>query len=476
MEKTTETDSHTHLMSFYRPLVKLLAGMADISLNSTTSPKKMHALCLAVEQIYYTRNLTFIGPFSFSTSLVKWSFHGSKSSHALDGCSYPSGSVTTLQKFLRSSSQDENKCFESGDVEVWAENTQRKGKTSRVREDGTTPISIATNVVFIRPNPVSHIQKIYELSPRHWRNTKENIHSLIRQFEQQLNANIFRPYWHKIQSIILKSLLEESSHTGDSIDKSLNEECDEDLFFCMQCTAANTKTSSLCISCGCQLQTSQNRELMYDVPNGHPKEKPTIKLGEIIGVNPNSYKTIKEVLFNLLQQVKSDERTWVRIGFDGVPYGIAKELIDKVYFCNGCEEIIDLKEDSLETHLLHFHYSDSNISVKPYFGDILLVPGPGHMEKNFLLTIFKFTKDIFMFKLADKLGFKSSKAKDFIINCGDHHLSWQIANIVFDAFAKELMHIFLQFVSGKICNQQLKILLTGAIKKLLIQILIFTTT
>ena len=40
MEKTTETDSHTHLMSFYRPLVKLLAGMADISLNSTTSPKK----------------------------------------------------------------------------------------------------------------------------------------------------------------------------------------------------------------------------------------------------------------------------------------------------------------------------------------------------------------------------------------------------------------------------------------------------
>ena len=86
MEKRTEIDSHTHFMSFYRPLVKLLAGMADISLNSTTSPKKMHVLCLDVEQIYYTRNLTFIGPFSFSTSLVKWSFHGSKSSHAFDGC------------------------------------------------------------------------------------------------------------------------------------------------------------------------------------------------------------------------------------------------------------------------------------------------------------------------------------------------------------------------------------------------------
>ena len=111
----------------------------------------MHALCLAVEQIYYTRNLTFIGTFSFSTSLVKWWLHGSKSSHALDGCFYPSGSVTTLRKFLQSSSQDENKCFGSGDVEVWANNTQRKGKTSRAREDGTTPISIATNVVLNVP-------------------------------------------------------------------------------------------------------------------------------------------------------------------------------------------------------------------------------------------------------------------------------------------------------------------------------------
>ena len=153
--------------------------------------------------------------------------------------------------------------------EEWAGNTQRKRKTSRVREDGTTPISIAIDVVFICPNPVTHIQNIYELSPRHWHNTKENIPLLIHQFEQQLNANIFRPYWHKIQSLFLKNLLEENSDTGDSIDKSLNEECDEDLFFCMQCTAANTKTSYICISCGCQLQTSQNRELIYDVPNRH---------------------------------------------------------------------------------------------------------------------------------------------------------------------------------------------------------------
>ena len=53
------------------------------------------------------------------------------------------------------------------------------------------------------------------------------------------------------------------------------------------------------------------------------KSKPTIKLGKIIGVNPNLYKTIDQ-LFNLLRQLKSDEKTWIRIGFDGVPYQIKR--------------------------------------------------------------------------------------------------------------------------------------------------------
>ena len=48
----------------------------------------------------------------------------------------------------------------------------------------------------------------------------------------------------------------------------------------------------------------------------------------------------------------------------------------------------------------------------------------------------KFTKNIFMLKVADKLGFKSSKAKKKKKNCGDHQLSWQIAMAVFEAFDK----------------------------------------
>ena len=51
----------------------------------------MHALCLAVECMYYTWDLIYIGTFPYNTSLVKLSFQGSKLSHVLDGCSYFSG-------------------------------------------------------------------------------------------------------------------------------------------------------------------------------------------------------------------------------------------------------------------------------------------------------------------------------------------------------------------------------------------------
>ena len=87
--------------------------------------------------------------------------------------------------------------------------------------------------------------------------------------------------------------------------------------------------------------------------------------------------------------------------------------------------------------------------MEKFFGNLILAPGLGHIEENFLLTVFKFMKNIFMPKVADKLGFKSTKAKEFAINCGDHHLSWQIAMIVFEAFAKELIHVSIEH-----CNSE----------------------
>ena len=72
---------------------------------------------------------------------------------------------------------------------------------------------------------------------------------------------------------------------------------------------------------------------MYNVPNGHPENLPTIKLGKIIGVNPNSYSSIKKVLCNLISQTVSDECRWIAVGFDGVAYRIAKEMTENTVKC-----------------------------------------------------------------------------------------------------------------------------------------------
>ena len=64
------------------------------------------------------------------------------------------------------------------------------------------------------------------------------------------------------------------------------------------------------------------------------------------------------------------------------------------------------------------------------------------MEKNLLLALFQSCLPIFTKEVADKLGFKSKVAKEFIANCGDHHLTWQILTTVLEAFASELIYIF----------------------------------
>ena len=49
-----------------------------------------------------------------------------------------SGSITTLRTWMKESAKNPNVIDDSGDVDVFVDNTQRKDKTSRVKEDGTT--------------------------------------------------------------------------------------------------------------------------------------------------------------------------------------------------------------------------------------------------------------------------------------------------------------------------------------------------
>ena len=126
-------------------------------------------------------------------------------------------------------------------------------------------------------------------------------------------------------------------------EKSLPENCDsidvvlapgsEQFYLCIKCGSEIPNSTSSCSTCHHQYKTSPDLKTMYNVPNGHIENIPSIKLGKIIGVNSNSYSSIKKVLCNLISQTESDERTWIRVGFDDVPYRIAKEQIDNTAKC-----------------------------------------------------------------------------------------------------------------------------------------------
>ena len=194
---------------------------------------------------------------------------------------------------------------------------------------------------------------------------------------------------------------------------------------CLNCQCVIDKRSGKCLACGYTSKNYPSREILYgDIAEHHPKELPNIKIGEIIDVNPNSRQTIKLVLENLCKECGVGSiRKWIRIGFDGVPYRIPSNLRKEILVCSICKSQIDTKVSSFESHVKENHTLIENPTSDLCFGNVLLVVGAVHMEKKLLLAVFRLCKKLFIEKLAYRLGFRSKKAIEYIVNCGNHHLS-----------------------------------------------------
>ena len=117
---------------------------------------------------------------------------------------------------------------------------------------------------------------------------------------------------------------------------------------------------------------------------------------------------------------------------------------NEVVQCLICQSVKDTKLEKFENYVKKEHAEHENVTYDLYFGDMLLTVGAGHMVKNLLLTIFRFCRNLFVEAIACKLGFWSKKAIEFIVNCGNHHISWQICSIAYEAFSEELLYIYVK--------------------------------
>ena len=200
------------------------------------------------------------------------------------------------QQWMKEESNDKNVIFQIGDIDVFADNTQRKVKTNRVKENGVRSSGITTNVVFIQSNPPSNIQYIESFSPVNWFSKTTDCVNKIINLEKMLN-DIFPPYrFMKQQKIFEEVSFDNYTPPNDHAEEKLL--IDTDLFYvCENCMSKVSHNQINCIVCGFNPSNLADRESLYgEVPDNHPDDSPSIKLAEIIPVNPNSYESMKIVL------------------------------------------------------------------------------------------------------------------------------------------------------------------------------------
>lgn len=165
----------------------------------------------------------------------------------------------------------------------------------------------------------------------------------------------FQSYKRNIQKQLLEQVIstsffeEESMEIKDDVSYYMADE-NRGKCVCVKCSEIYQNSVSKCPNCGYNPNTITDRTILYEgVPSKHPDHPPNVKLGEIIGVNPNGIESVKEVLMNIMTQCDvGNSRQWVRVGCDGVPYAIADKLINQCLVCGICNE--QMSCNAIETH------------------------------------------------------------------------------------------------------------------------------
>ena len=92
------------------------------------------------------------------------------------------------------------------------------GKTRRAKENGTTPLSVATNIVVIQSNPPTEFQLISQSGPSIWeRPCNKGTDHQISNLEEAINRDILRPYRQKCSEDLIFSVRSQLKVEGDSI-------------------------------------------------------------------------------------------------------------------------------------------------------------------------------------------------------------------------------------------------------------------
>ena len=191
-------------------------------------------------------------------------------------------------------------------------------------------------------------------------------------------------------------------------------------------------------------QISDCHDEFQHVPSNHPSHPVKVVAHDPVFVNPNSQDALKEVLrrvgkaANVKRYNPSDPgaRQWLNVTMDGLPYLVARKVIEVVLLCTECGE--EVTKDTVTEHCLKDH-EGQKCSTVCEFDWVVLRIGKLHVEMNMARHFIDLNWEVFLSKLASELGFVSEAAQKFVRKGSDHHKTMSVLRVCHMGLWKELL-------------------------------------
>lgn len=297
-----------------------------------------------METMFAMTNLNYTSTITLTEMLYMYFLSNSRRVCEIYGTVTGGGSSTTLRNALEKISKKPPKFPGSGYIVVAFDNNQVLAKTHRVELDSKLKISVVTSLAAFElldiENPQQNMMSfplLYQLSP----NDSHALNQKLRQFTSQ-SIKLVNEY-------LIKFLKRRLTFIEASISENGSDYVD-----------------------GISSDVPKGNGLPYDdVP-----EMPSpcrIYDQECLLVNPNSYKTVTEVLLHIQKIALCESRQWVTIVADGLPFSLAQDIIRKSVYCHICREV--LMEKDISDHYITTHEQPSPSHLERVFTNILLRPG-----------------------------------------------------------------------------------------------------
>ena len=438
-----------------------------LQVTQASIDKDFYRLAVLLESIYKLRNANFIGPVSTLQNLVLLSITNSKSAVDICGSSGAGGKYTTLCKWL-GNIPSEPKNVPKGDILFAFDNEQVIGKTWNIKPNNKIKTSIITTVAAFELQTEKQLQSDFELHPSSWF-TQKRVSDVVDKVlleEDELYNTFKKEHFNQFRLFVnaaIQQILDESTDTDKDIIDKMVADCKQkrELKTCPACETFFPKTKRKCPHCKIDLtklpdstpntntdnspehveisplfkQKSMKKDKEGDnfrfehVKHFHQEGQKPVFVMDPVFVNPNSVENLKLVLRHLgtlagIKRYGGDERDWVIICCDGLPYTMVRRMIEEYFTCAICSKGF-LGNEAFDLHKKE-HPDIEDVKFVREFDWIILKMGDGHYEMNLMKAFVELNWDIFMKPLVNRMGWTSEAAMKAAKMCYDNHKTWQL--------------------------------------------------